>query len=609
VESIGVLNPGGAFTLAAVAALIVLHLRLRRRRTIPVSTLFLWRQIPTQVLGRRRFLRTLLFVLQLGVLLALIAGYLRPYRARGGVAAQPSLLLVLDASASMQAREAGGTRFELARRRARDLVGRLGPGGTTMIVVAAGGAHVALGWTADDTRVQRRLEELEPLDTPTNLAPALRLGLGEVRGHAGARLAVLTDLPPDGILVSPAELAAIDWIQIGETDDNLALTGLTLEEPAFATLHDATATVVVRNYAARERHARLEARAGSEPWATRELTLPPRGSEHVRLGAPPAAGLVEVSLDAGDALPVDDRAVGWLAPAAPLDVLVVTDSDELAADLSRLAPALDGSRIDTISRARWDGDPPPGYATVLFDGFVPERQRPVNALYVAPPPGNPLCPSIGTAVDASVIDWESGHPALAGLDDLNALADTPAIQLETPPWGTALVYAAARGVGFPFLIAGERDGRRVACLGAALTPPLASSDRIPLLVLTLSALRWLSAPADTTLTVLTAVATQAPAGTPAGAGPGIRFTSGDPPVVVAERAGVHRLVGSRLVLANLFDDRESDIGRTGARERPATASVAGVTSATRHELGWWLYLAAAALLVLESLAWRREERA
>ncbi len=301
-DAIGVQNPGGAFTLAAVAALIALHLRRRRRRTIPVSTLFLWRQVPSQVLGRRRLRATLLFFLQLGLLLALIAGYLRPYREQGGVAPGQSLLLVLDASASMQAREAGGTRFELARRRARDLIAGLGPGGATMIVVASDGAHVALGWTADDTRVRRRLEELEALDTPTDLAPALRLALGAARARPGARLVVLTDLPPDAGLVAPAELAALDWVQIGETDDNLALASLTLEEPAFAAVRDATATVVVRNYAARERRALLEARVESTPWMRRELTLPPRGSAHVLLAAPPAAGLVEVTLQAGDAL-------------------------------------------------------------------------------------------------------------------------------------------------------------------------------------------------------------------------------------------------------------------------------------------------------------------
>jgi hypothetical protein len=606
--AIGVLNPGGAFALAAVAALILLHLRRRRRRAIPVSTLFLWRQVPSHVLGRRRLRSSLLFFLQLALMLALIAGYLRPFREEGGATSGRSLLLVLDASASMQAREAGGTRFELARRRARALVAELPPGGATMIVVASDGAHVALGWTADDTRVRRRLEELEALDTPTDLAPALRLALGEARGRAGARLAVLTDVPPSDSPVSPADLAAIDWLQIGETDDNLALASLTLEEPAFAALRDATATVVVRNYAARARRAKLEAGAGGKPWVRRELTLAPRASEHVLLAAPPAAGLVEVTLDAGDALAVDDRAVAWLPPARPLDLLLVTESAELARDFRAVVGTLEGSRVETIGRARWEEDPPPGDATVLFDGFVPDRRRPVDALYIAPPPGNVLCPSRGAAEAMRVIDWETTHPALAGLDDLAALTVTSAVHLETPEWGTPLVYAAARGRGFPLLIAGEREGRRVACLGAPLAPPLASADQLPLLVLTLSALRWLGASDDVHLTVRTGIAAAAPAGIPADGGPGIRITDGDPPIVVAERVGVHRL-GSDLVLANLFDDRESDVGRRNAAEHPATARVPGEASPTRRELGWWLYLAGAALLVLEALAWRREEAA
>jgi hypothetical protein len=246
---------------------------------------------------------------------------------------------------------------------------------------------------------------------------------------------------------------------------------------------------------------------------------------------------------------------------------------------------------------------------VLFDGFVPERRRPTNALYIAPPPGNVLCPSTGGAEAASVIDWETTHPALAGLDDLEALSVTPAVHLETPDWGTPLVYAAARGVGFPLLVAGERDGRRVACLGAPLAPPLASSDQLPLLVLTLSALRWLGSLDDAHLTVRTGIAAVAPAGTTAGGGPGIRMTDSDPPIVVAERIGVHRLGAERMVLANLFDERESDIGRREAAEHAATARMPGEASPARRELGWWLYLAGAALLVLEALAWRREEAA
>src|SRR5207244_3309966 len=133
-------------------------------------------------LDRRRFRPALLFVLQLVLLLALIAGLVRPYVQSATPAAERvRLLVVLDVSASMQAREEGGTRFELARRRARALVAQLLTGDEVMLVTAAERAHVLLAWTADHARAQDRLEALEPLDTPTDLAAALELALGERR--------------------------------------------------------------------------------------------------------------------------------------------------------------------------------------------------------------------------------------------------------------------------------------------------------------------------------------------------------------------------------------------------------------------------------------------
>ena len=87
--------------------------------------------------------------------------------------------------------------------------------------------------------------------------------------------------------------------------------------------------------------------------------------------------------------------------------------------------------------------------------------------------------------------------------------------------------------------------------------------------------------------------------------PGLRV-AGDPPVLVAERTGMHRL-GPRLVLANLFDDRESDIGRAASADRPARAPTGRATrTSAPRELAWWLQLVAALLLVAEWLVWRRE---
>jgi hypothetical protein len=89
--------------------------------------------------------------------------------------------------------------------------------------------------------------------------------------------------------------------------------------------------------------------------------------------------------------------------------------------------------------------------------------------------------------------------------------------------------------------------------------------------------------------------------------------AGDPPVVLAERAGVHRVQvaggSERLVLASLTSETESDVGRPQGgrdivRESPATASPSDTTTTGgQRDLSWWFYAAAAALLAIEWLAW------
>jgi hypothetical protein len=601
---LGILNPAGAVALVAVAVLIALYLYGRRHRPVPVSSLLLWRRLPPEMLQRRRPRLDLLFLAQLATLLALITGYLRPFHetpARGDAAAR--LLLVLDLSASMQARENGDTRFALARRRARALVAALRPVDEVMLLGAAERAHVLLRWTTDHARAQERLETVAPSDTASNLAVALDLALGEAEARAATRVAVLTDLAPEAGGVAVERLSATHWIQIGRTDDNVGIASLAVEQAPFRPAREATATVLLRNYAHSERRVLLEARAGGRPWAARELTLPARAFEHVRLSGPPEAGEIALELRGGDALSVDDRALGYVVAEAPLDLLVVTDRLEHGA-VAELRTAVPEGRVEVMERTRYERERPSGWRTVLFDGHVPAEAPLVPALYAAPPPGNPLCPSEGTVEGAAVIDWEE-HAAVAGLGPLQALAVARTSQLATPPWGAAVVVAASESAAFPFVVAGERDGRRIVCLGAELPAGPASSDTLPLLVLTLSLLRWLEH-SDAVLTVQTGVPTLTAfeGGTDVPAG--LRI-AGDPAVLVAERAGSYRL-GGRLVLANLFDDRESDIGRqaTGERRPPATVTLAGVH---RREIGWWLYALAAVLLGLEWALWRVRTRA
>src|SRR5262249_9779047 len=151
----------------------------RRARTAAVSSLLLWKQIPARRVERQRFRADLLFVLRLLLLLALAGGYIRPYVLRSAPSTGEGLAVGLDVSASLQGRQPDGTRFGLARAGLDARVAALRADAPVLLVTAADRPRLALRWTADRASLAERLASVEPLDTPTALAPAVQLALGE----------------------------------------------------------------------------------------------------------------------------------------------------------------------------------------------------------------------------------------------------------------------------------------------------------------------------------------------------------------------------------------------------------------------------------------------
>src|SRR3990172_3129620 len=93
------------------AVLVLFYLWERWRRRVEVPSLLLWEAVQEDILRARRFRPDLLFVLQLLLLTCLIAGLARLYLC--GPAATPiggRHIILLDTSASMQARETQRTR-------------------------------------------------------------------------------------------------------------------------------------------------------------------------------------------------------------------------------------------------------------------------------------------------------------------------------------------------------------------------------------------------------------------------------------------------------------------------------------------------------------------
>ncbi len=352
------------------ALLYVLKLR---RRPIAVPFAPLWHS----VLGDRdasrlfsRLRRWLSLLLQL-VLLALLALALGDPRPTGSLGTGRNVVILIDASASMQATDVKPTRLAAARSAARDFVHGLG-GSDRALVVAMGDVPVPLSTLSDEpSELVAAIDHVEAADTRADLGRALELASDALRGLPHAEIVVVSD----GALPEPSHVpnlagASVRFVPIGKSGNNLAIT-------AFS----------VRRYPLDK--SRLEvlaeiANLGSAR-ADVELSLWGDGSiiDSERLGVEPGARLARFFTDVGgarhaleahlryadghtDELPADDRAYALVPERRRARVLVVTAGNTYLEAALLLDEYLD---VTDVKPAAY---PPPGrFDATIFDGVAP----------------------------------------------------------------------------------------------------------------------------------------------------------------------------------------------------------------------------------------------
>src|SRR5262249_50770264 len=154
-----------------VPVIVLLYLLKLKRRPVTVSSVLLWSRLLKDVQANapfQRLRRNLLLLLQLAIAGLAIFALARPFiriHALGG----KSVILILDGSASMKSRDAGGTRFAAARQAALKLVDAMRPGDAMMPILVTSRPHRLAPFTSDRSLLRGALQAAEPADTPTEL--------------------------------------------------------------------------------------------------------------------------------------------------------------------------------------------------------------------------------------------------------------------------------------------------------------------------------------------------------------------------------------------------------------------------------------------------------
>ena len=118
------LNLPGLWLAALAIPIILLYMLKLRRRQVQVSSTLLWMKLLRDQQANtpwQRLRRNFLLFLQLIILAALVLSLARPAMKTTAIASG-SVIVLIDASASMNATDVSDSRFELARRTIEALI-------------------------------------------------------------------------------------------------------------------------------------------------------------------------------------------------------------------------------------------------------------------------------------------------------------------------------------------------------------------------------------------------------------------------------------------------------------------------------------------------------
>ena len=371
------LSPQFLWLLAALPLVVALHFLRSRRTEYDVSALFLWERARQVVAKRRRFSPTWLLLAQL-LFTALAAIVLaRPALISN---TEPDRVLIIDASASMTARngpgEDSGTRLAAA---VAEATGLTSGSGRLALIRAGSEATLLLPLEAADVDRSAALTSLQAGDATADIGGALELAAG---------------------LLPAAEVHLFSDQQFDLGQTNVHLVGEPVANIGISALDIGIGQVFVGVVSSSDGPVETGVALfrDGQPLVSGSVLVPANGAGSITFPLQEQGGIIEARLEprGTDALALDDVAFAGSRPVA-----VVTDDGHGA--LTRALAAVPNTSVRYSVGARLlEAD-----LKVLTRGAV-GGDEPGNYLVVAPPVAEPRF--------AVVSDWDRAHPLLRFVD-------------------------------------------------------------------------------------------------------------------------------------------------------------------------------------------------
>jgi uncharacterized membrane protein len=595
--------------------LVLLYFLKVRRRERLVPSLLLWESSLRDREASaffQRLQRDPLLILQILALLALTLALARPVVSVIGHGSD-KVVVVLDTSASMKARDVSPSRFEVARGQAAGLVGRLPEGAEVMVIEASVQPRVVAPLGRDRDRAVSAIRATQPHDLPNRLVEAIRTARALVGEDPRAEIHVFTD----GAFALPEGPEAADprvrWTGVGRRGHNVGITSLAVRKNYYGTF-DYQAFLSLVNHTEQTQTFTFALAVDANTIADKSVTLEPNVRRSLVVPfSHTGGGVLTARLSLDDDLDTDNVAYAVLPPPRKIKALLVSPGNLFLEKVLTTDPQVE---LEVRTPDLYEG----GMAeadVVVLDSVNPPKVGPGRYIFVNGVPGDVPLEVLGRMERPTIMDWDRTHPVMRHVE-LAKVAIEDAIRMRPLAAGRALVEA----VGGALIYALEETDRKAVLIGFDLFKtdfPL----RVAFPLILSNSLRWLH-PAGVDQSSLQLASGQSillpvehgvstvSVTTPRGRTVKGQITRGVASYSETDEVGLYTLAtskGEMRIAVNLMDAAESDVAPRPLPAPAAAGQAAAAPVPIQRELWPVLVAIAAVLLLVEGLVyWRRQAR-
>ena len=449
----------GLFAAVAVAATVLYVLKLRRR-AMPVPFARIWDRVlrdqeSSELFSQlKRWLSLLLQLLMLGALVFALGDP----RIGDGAPKGKSVVVLIDASLSMQAIDVKPSRLEAAKLAAKRYVRGLGADDRALIVQMDMLPTPLSTLSGEPSELEAAIERVRAEDTPADLGRALAFAEDSLRGLKNPSIVLVSD----GALATRGLSAArtpVEFLPVGKSDTNLAITGFSARRYP---LDKSRVEVMLEVSNTNDRPVEAELSLLGDGVVIDVTRLRLGANERLPRFYSDIAGAsrrleARVTLAQGkiDDWPADDRAYALMPERRRARVLVVTRGNTYLEAALLLDEYLD---VTYVAPAEYP--PKARFDVTIFDNVAPRlAENSGSALYLNPPSeGAPV--KLDKPIKEFGFDqWNRKSPLLRFL----ALGDVQVAHGNrlVPEKGDEVLAASEQG---PILVSGARAGQHFVVL-------------------------------------------------------------------------------------------------------------------------------------------------